>query len=104
MMALTQERLWRIIERLRLADAFTGILRDCRKVRGYGLSMRTIPTSEPWVRADAFFLEDALRRGMSVEEVSGFLGRAVDEVRAKARELLRAPERSRGRHRPDAAD
>jgi hypothetical protein len=62
--------------------------------------MRTIPRSEPWVRGDVFFLEDALRRGMSVEEVSGFLGRTVDEVRAKARELLRAPERSRGRHRP----
>ena len=49
--------------------------------------MRTIPRSEPWVRGDVFFLEDALRRGMSVEEVSGFLGRAVGEVRAKAREL-----------------
>jgi hypothetical protein len=32
-------------------------------------------------------LEDALRRGMSAEEIAAFLRRAADEVRAKIREL-----------------
>jgi hypothetical protein len=40
-----------------------------------------------WEKADLFFLDNALRHGISVEEVAGFLGRPVDEVRAKAREL-----------------
>jgi hypothetical protein len=46
---------------------------------------------EPWLPADVFFLEDALRRGMSAEEVAGFLGRPADEVQAKARELKARP-------------
>jgi hypothetical protein len=42
---------------------------------------------EPWAKADVFFLEDALRRGMSAEEIAAFLRRTADEVRAKIREL-----------------
>jgi hypothetical protein len=41
----------------------------------------------PWSRQDLFFLDDALRRGCSFAEVAGFLGRNVDEIREKAREL-----------------
>jgi hypothetical protein len=44
-------------------------------------------TGEPWSKADVFFLEDALRRGMSAEQVARFLGRRADEVQAKAREF-----------------
>ena len=44
-------------------------------------------TNEPWSRADLFFLEDALRHGMSAEKIAGFLRRTTDEVRAKASEL-----------------
>jgi hypothetical protein len=32
-------------------------------------------------------LEDALRRGRPATEVAAFLGRQVDEIREKAREL-----------------
>ena len=48
--------------------------------------MRNI-SGEPWARADLFFLDNALRHGMAVEEVAGFLGKDTDEVRAKACEL-----------------
>jgi hypothetical protein len=41
----------------------------------------------PWSKQDLFFLEDALRRGRSSAEVAAFLGRQVDEIREKAREL-----------------
>jgi hypothetical protein len=41
----------------------------------------------PWEDADLFFLNNALRHGMSVEEVAGFLGRTVDQVRAKTRQM-----------------
>ena len=47
-----------------------------------------ISTDEPWTKEDVFFfLEDALRRGMSAQDIAGFLRRTVDEVQAKAREL-----------------
>jgi hypothetical protein len=49
--------------------------------------MKTISTTEPWSKADVFFLEDALRRGMSAQDIAGFLRRTVDEVQAKGREL-----------------
>jgi hypothetical protein len=39
---------------------------------------------KPWDKADLFFLQDTLRRGMTVEVVAGFLGRSAAEVRAKA--------------------
>ena len=42
---------------------------------------------KPWARADLFFLEYSLRRGMSLVEIAGFLGRTVDEVREKAKSL-----------------
>jgi hypothetical protein len=42
---------------------------------------------QPWVRADLFFLNHALRHGMSVEDVAGFLGRSKHEVRIQARRL-----------------
>jgi hypothetical protein len=47
---------------------------------------------EPWSRADVFFLQDALRRGLSVEGVALFLGRTPEEVRAKERELDKSNE------------
>jgi hypothetical protein len=40
-----------------------------------------------WLKTDLFFLDHALRHGMSVQKVAGFLGRSEDEVRARAREL-----------------
>jgi hypothetical protein len=42
---------------------------------------------ETWSKADLFFLDNALRRGMSAENVAGFLGRPADEVREKAQRL-----------------
>ena len=42
---------------------------------------------EKWVKADLFFLDNALRHGMSAEKVAGFLGRPADEVREKAHQL-----------------
>jgi hypothetical protein len=39
-----------------------------------------------------FFLQDALRRGLSVEDVARFLGRTPEEVRAKVRELDKSNE------------
>jgi hypothetical protein len=44
---------------------------------------------KPWARADLFFLKDSLERGMSLAEIAGFLGRTVDEVREKAKDLNR---------------
>src|SRR3954449_6627016 len=38
----------------------------------------------PWERADLFFLCDALARGMSIQDLAGFLNRSVDEVRQQA--------------------
>jgi hypothetical protein len=38
----------------------------------------------PWERADLFFLSDALARGMSIQELAGFLNRSEDEVRQQA--------------------
>jgi hypothetical protein len=38
----------------------------------------------PWNRADLFFLSDALARGMSIQELAGFLNRSEDEVRQQA--------------------
>ena len=40
-----------------------------------------------WAKADLFFLEYSLRRGRSLVEIAGFLGRTVDEVREKAKSL-----------------
>jgi hypothetical protein len=40
--------------------------------------------SDGWLWGDLFFLQDALAHGMSVAQVATFLGRTVDEVRAKA--------------------
>ena len=44
-------------------------------------------SAEPWSKSDLLFLEKALRRGMSVEYIAGFLRRTVDEVQAMAWEL-----------------
>ena len=44
---------------------------------------------KPWARADLFFLEDSLQRGMSLVEIAGFLDRTADEVREKAQDLNR---------------
>src|SRR5690349_268007 len=43
-----------------------------------------IPTGMPWTRADLFFLTDALARGMSIQDVAGFLNRTEDEIRDQA--------------------
>jgi hypothetical protein len=47
----------------------------------------SLQVGKPWVRADLFFLEDSLQRGMSLVEIAGFLGRTADEVREKAKSL-----------------
>ena len=48
------------------------------------------PTERPrWSRADLLFLIDARRRGLSDALVAGFLCRTEDEVRQKAKELMR---------------
>ena len=55
---------------------------------------------EPWCSADLFFLGNTLKRGMTPEDVAGFLGRAVSEVIAKANELrIPVAERSDASHR-----
>jgi hypothetical protein len=46
----------------------------------------------PWDSADLFFLISAVERGLSIEEVAGFLRRPASEVQEKAREL-QAPSR-----------
>jgi hypothetical protein len=43
-------------------------------------------SGETWLKADLFFLRDALRRGLSFAEVASFLCRSEDEVREKAKE------------------
>lgn len=49
---------------------------------------KAAPISDvPWEDADLFFLNNALRQGMSVEEVAGFLGRTEEQVRAKIRQM-----------------
>jgi hypothetical protein len=53
------------------------------------------PSSEPWSDADLFFLINRFRHGASAEEVAGFLGRGLDEVRAKAKELHIIPSTER---------
>ena len=47
----------------------------------------SLQVGKPWARADLFFLEDSLQRGMSLVEIAGFLGRTADEVREKAKSL-----------------
>ena len=42
---------------------------------------------KPWDTRDLFFLVSAVERGMTVEEVAGFLRRPTSEVQEKAREL-----------------
>jgi len=38
----------------------------------------------PWDKADLFFLFNALARGMSIQDLAGFLNRSEDEVRQQA--------------------
>jgi hypothetical protein len=38
----------------------------------------------PWERADLFFLRDAFERGMSIQDLAGFLNRSEDEIRQQA--------------------
>jgi hypothetical protein len=42
-----------------------------------------------WDPADLFFLISAIDRGLSIEEVAGFLQRPANEVQEKARGLVR---------------
>jgi hypothetical protein len=42
-----------------------------------------------WDPADLFFLISAVDRGLSIEEVAGFLQRPANEVQEKARGLVR---------------
>jgi hypothetical protein len=48
---------------------------------------------EPWDTADLFFLICAVERGLSIEEVAGFLRRPTGEVQEKARRLQTRPRR-----------
>jgi hypothetical protein len=41
-----------------------------------------------WERADLFFLGDGLARGMSIQDVAGFLNRPEDEIRQQADSAL----------------
>ena len=50
-------------------------------------ALRNEYSGAEWNSADLFFLSNALRRGMPVDRVAGFLNRAPAEVRVKAREL-----------------
>jgi hypothetical protein len=57
-------------------------------------------SKEPWCPADLFFLGNTLKRGMTPEEVAGFLGRTESEVIAKANELrIHVAERGDASHR-----
>ena len=47
----------------------------------------SLQVGKPWARADLFFLEDSLQRGMSLAEIARFLSRTADEVREKAKDL-----------------
>jgi hypothetical protein len=42
---------------------------------------------KPWTNEELFFLDNARRRGMSLEDIADFLGRTADEVGAKAKQL-----------------
>jgi hypothetical protein len=42
-----------------------------------------------WSSADILFLKDQLGRGMTVEQLAGFLNKPLEEIRMKARELTR---------------
>jgi hypothetical protein len=41
-------------------------------------------SQEGWDKADLFFLADALKRGMSIEEIARFLNRSEEEVKRRA--------------------
>jgi hypothetical protein len=56
---------------------------------------------KPWDSADLFFLISGVERGLSIEEVAGFLRRPASEVQEKARELQA---RSRRRCRKTTGD
>jgi hypothetical protein len=43
----------------------------------------------PWDPADLVFLVASIERGMTIEEVAGFLSRPASEVQEKARQLAR---------------
>jgi hypothetical protein len=43
----------------------------------------------PWDPADLFFLVASIERGMTIQEVAGFLRRPASEVQEKARQLAR---------------
>ena len=51
-----------------------------RKAKAAGLGTSESRTIEPWDRADTFFAMNAAKRGMSIAEIAGFLGRTEDEV------------------------
>jgi hypothetical protein len=42
---------------------------------------------EYWLPSDLFFLKDALERGMTLAEASGFLSRDEGDVRRKAKQM-----------------
>ena len=50
-----------------------------------------INAGKPWDTADLFFLISAVERGLSIEEVAGFLRRPASEVQEKARKLQARP-------------
>jgi hypothetical protein len=64
------------------------VLRLPKSIAGRTEAMSTTNNSnqshEGWDKADLFFLADALKRGMSIEEVVRFLNRSQEEVRRRA--------------------
>ena len=50
---------------------------------------------EPWDRADTFFAMNAVKRGMPVAEIAGFLNRTEDEVAEQIRLLQQTDHFSR---------
>jgi hypothetical protein len=79
----------------------SNLRQDCSKQRSYrpyltamlsNCSRRVTEILEtnagkPWDTRDLFFLVSAVERGMTVEEVAGFLRRPASEVQEKVREL-----------------
>ena len=51
---------------------------------------------ERWDRGDTFFAMNAVKRGMSIAEIAGFLGRTEDEVLEQIRSLIPRESSKRG--------
>jgi hypothetical protein len=54
----------------------------------------TTDAGKPWDTADLFFLISAVERGLSIEEVGGFLRRRASEVKRKRESCKPRPRRT----------